>query len=170
MNDCPITDLYLNSASQRYPHIPKHPPCGSWYEGQQDLQKMCPHLNTWDGCVTEFFCRFEHSRFMRWKPEWNGFRDLGVSINGGTPIAGVYFMENPIEIRMMTGGTPMTMETTVSSGVQRARPAFRSPLLVALNVTGHLGNDFRQAGAGPRWDDTWAAISGEKSEKTTSSH
>ena len=33
---------------------------------------------------------------------------MRVSINGDTPIAGWFLMENPTKIRMMTGGTPMT--------------------------------------------------------------
>ena len=35
------------------------------------------------------------------------------SINGGTPKQIVYFKENPIQKWMMTGGTPMTQETSL---------------------------------------------------------
>ena len=33
---------------------------------------------------------------------------LGISINGGTPIAGWFRMENPMNQWMITRGTPMT--------------------------------------------------------------
>ena len=38
--------------------------------------------------------------------------NIGVSNKWRYPNWMVYFMENPIEIRMMTGGTPMTEETS----------------------------------------------------------
>ena len=39
---------------------------------------------------------------------------MEVSINGGTPIAGWFIMDNPIKIWMITRGTPIFLETSIS--------------------------------------------------------
>ena len=41
------------------------------------------------------------------------YRQMGVSINGGTPIAGWFIRENPSLTWMRTGGSPMTQETSI---------------------------------------------------------
>jgi hypothetical protein len=40
-------------------------------------------------------------------------RQMGVSINGGTPIAGWFIRENPSLTWMRTGGSPMPQETSI---------------------------------------------------------
>ena len=55
--------------------------------------------------------RYNDSWWMRnWEMEYISqiWIDMGVSINGGYPTWLVYFMENPIEIRMMTRGSPIS--------------------------------------------------------------
>ena len=37
---------------------------------------------------------------------------MGVSINGGTPIAGWFIRENPIKMDVFFQGSPMTWETS----------------------------------------------------------
>jgi hypothetical protein len=55
---------------------------------------------------------------------------MGVSIHGGIPKRLVYFMENPIYQKwMITGGTPMTVET--SNSIDSYLP-HRMPLIIII--------------------------------------
>ena len=38
---------------------------------------------------------------------------LNHIVMGGTPIAGWFVMENPMKLGLMTGGSPMTQETSI---------------------------------------------------------
>jgi len=66
---------------------------------------------TWGrGCLP--WCPARHPYPTAWQylpgtPGWKSHINMAVSINGGTPIAGWFAVENPIYKWMITGGTPI---------------------------------------------------------------
>ena len=53
----------------------------------------------------------EDGQFNCW--QFDGYQDLGVSKNRGTPKWMVYFMENPIKMDCL--GVPLFLETPIST-------------------------------------------------------